>query len=126
HLCESSARGSLWRQQQIGRKRDQRDGYLPTRQDPHCVPGCGSPKFRPSANYLADVSTADPNENIPPHDDCRADRESATRNSLTRSMIAVGPVRELGIDLQRARRESAARLHSSAGPGWCSFAYLCG
>lgn len=67
-----------------------------------------------------------PNENIPPHDDGRADRESATRNSLTRSMIAVGPVRELRIDLQRARRESAARLHSSAGPGWCSFAYLCG
>jgi hypothetical protein len=62
----------------------------------------------------------------PPHDDGRANRKSATRNSLTRSMIAVGPVREVRIDLQRARRESAASMHFSAGPGWCSFACRCG
>ena len=37
-----------------------------------------------------------------------------------------GPVREPRIHLQRARRESTARIQSSAGPGWRSFACFCG
>jgi hypothetical protein len=51
---------------------------------------------------------------------------SATRNASTLSTVAVGPVREVRIDLERARRESAANIHSSAGPGRCSVACRCG
>jgi hypothetical protein len=41
------------------------------------------------------------NENVPPYDDGRAVRESATRNRLTRSMVAVDPVREVRIATRR-------------------------
>jgi hypothetical protein len=58
---------------------------------------CGSPIFRPSANRVADVPTADQTKTSRLTVRVVPICESATRSSLTRSMIAVGPARGIRI-----------------------------